>query len=427
MRKGLSVGILAGALGVLAALAFALQPAPPAVAADGGGPGAANAARTVDELLASIDAASGGFGGLFIDEAGDLNVYLADAAEEGVAIEAADEVLKLKGLEALPIRVRRAEHRFLDLARWRGQVKDLLAAPGVSLTDVDEAANRVRIGIEDESARPRVEAEVARLGVPPEAVIIEVTGPFVYRASLQGRVRPVVGGLQIAFGCSASSCYVCTDGFLAIRAGKKGFVTNSHCTDARGIVEQTAYSQPFPTTTAARRVGKETADPAFFTGGACPAGRRCRYADAAFVQKKREVDFKRGFIARPAYVGSLSISVTSPRFRVVSEDPGPLVGEVLEKVGRTTGWTQGTVTDTCVDISVSGTDITLLCQDAVAGSSDQGDSGSPVFRIESGNDVSLYGILWGGAPGMYVFSRLTAIERSDELGPLVTCDPKVGC
>lgn len=41
----------------------------------------------------------------------------------------------------------------------------------------------------------------------------------------------------------------------------------------------------------------------------------------------------------------------------------------------------------------------LLCQAVVGAFSESGDSGSPVFRITnspSTNDVTLYGILWGG-------------------------------
>jgi len=97
----------------------------------------------------------------------------------------------------------------------------------------------------------------------------------------------------------------------------------------------------------------------------------------------------------------------------------------VNKVGRTTGWTQGNVTRTCVDTNVSGTNITQLCQTFVenpigAVVVQGGDSGSGVFRITAGSSVQMVGILWrGNSPGtQFVFSPLKQVE--DELGRLVT-------
>ena len=73
----------------------------------------------------------------------------------------------------------------------------------------------------------------------------------------------------------------------------------------------------------------------------------------------------------------------------------------------------------CVNTSVSGTNITELCQDFVSASVGSGDSGSPVFAIGSGTNVTLLGILWGGSgSSSFVFSPLSNIEG--ELGALTT-------
>jgi hypothetical protein len=49
-----------------------------------------------------------------------------------------------------------------------------------------------------------------------------------------------------------------------------------------------------------------------------------------------------------------------------------------------------------------------------------GDSGSPVFRIVSGDTVQLSGTLWGGSSAgtSFVYSPMSNIER--ELGALTT-------
>ena len=98
-------------------------------------------------------------------------------------------------------------------------------------------------------------------------------------------------------------------------------------------------------------------------------------------------------------------------------------------MGRTSGWSRGYVTSTCIDVNVGNTSFTLLCQDAVGAKVLAGDSGSPVFRVVHGSDVSLDGILWGGDESgtLFVFSPIANIEREDELGPLLACLPGAGC
>jgi hypothetical protein len=96
------------------------------------------------------------------------------------------------------------------------------------------------------------------------------------------------------------------------------------------------------------------------------------------------------------------------------------VGQVVGKVGRTTGWTTGKVTNTCVNVEID--DIVQLCQTIVAARAGGGDSGAPVFRGAS--NITLVGILWGGIVNRkgfgttYFYSPMANIER--ELGALTT-------
>jgi hypothetical protein len=132
----------------------------------------------------------------------------------------------------------------------------------------------------------------------------------------------------------------------------------------------------------------------------------------------------RGAIAKTSGPNNGSLTVTGA-FTISSQDNTTTrfaIGTTVNKVGRTTGWTQGNVTATCVNTNVSGTNITQLCQTFVQNPGGAvvvgaGDSGSNVFTGTS--NVQLVGILWGGNSNgtLFVFSPLKQIR--DELGAIV--------
>ncbi|HET9767916.1 MAG TPA: hypothetical protein VFS60_13755, partial [Thermoanaerobaculia bacterium] len=218
-----------------------------------------------------------GFGGMFVDGDGALHVYVLDPAAGGVAIE--------KAL-GTPARLHRADFTFERLVEWKRALGPLLSVPGVLSLDADEARNRVIVGIARNlpaADRERLEAALAADGVPSRAVVFREGEPFAAlplrvdaarvdaaraptTASIQGKVRPVPGGVQVAFGCSGSSCFICTAGFTAYRGNTFGFVTNSHCTGERGAVDFMRYSQSSPS---GGFVGTEIVDPPLFP---CDAG-----------------------------------------------------------------------------------------------------------------------------------------------------------
>jgi hypothetical protein len=129
----------------------------------------------------------------------------------------------------------------------------------------------------------------------------------------------------------------------------------------------------------------------------------------------------------PRCAGSLTIDDRQPAFTITNRQPVSVVGQTLDKIGRTTGWTVGTVAATCVDFAVADSDVGLLCQDAMYSGNAGGDSGSPIFESQAPftNDVTLYGLLWGGGTTSFgpflAFSPLENIEF--ELGPLIVTAP----
>ncbi|HEY6004530.1 MAG TPA: hypothetical protein VIV57_16770 [Anaeromyxobacter sp.] len=307
------------------------------------------------------------------------------------------------------------------LARWFAQASpEVLALPDTVFAYHDEAAGRLVFGVENAAAIHGVRTALAHLGIPESAFTIREAEPIYQVVTLRDRWRPTINGVQIHFGN-----FLCSLGFNADDGVERSFVTASHCTNKQGGVEGTQYFQP-TSTVDPTVIATEVEDPTYFRGGACPRGRKCRSSDSSRALYSGNVASTRGSIAQTSGPNNGSLTVTGT-FSVTSQDNTTShfpIGLTVNKVGRTTGWTQGNVTATCVDTNVSGTNITQLCQTFVENPNGAvvvqgGDSGSGVFSITAGTSVQLVGILWGGngTGTQFVFSPLKQVE--DELGALV--------
>ena len=361
--------------------------------------------------LANLARAIPGFGGLFIDQ-GVPTVYLTNPTDRTAMERALGDFASSRGSTAAQIHVLQGRYSLQQLDHWTRQVTtDAFSIAGVVYTDLDEAANRVTVGVDRAGASPSVRSLAARLGIPAEAVVVKQTEPISFAATLRDQVTPVVAGLQINF-----SNFLCSIGFNAVSGGQNSFLTASHCTDRQGGVEGTLYYQPLAST-ANSFIGTEVADPKYFRGSGCPKGHRCRFSDASREAYASGVSFTLGGIAQTSGPnnGSLTIAGT---FHVTA-DGSAIVGDVVNKIGRTTGWTQGAVIATCVTKGVSGSNIVQLCQTFVNAGVGGGDSGSDVFA-QTGGSATLLGILWGGNSSgtQFVYSPISNIEQ--ELGPLTT-------
>ncbi len=324
-----------------------------------------------------------GFGGLFYDEKGRPNVYLTDSSSE----------LRLKSMNS-DIVILKGDYDFRTLQRYRVELRSALSIDGVVALDVDERSNRVRISIDEDlnpKQRSQLRRRLMRMGADPDAVSIEESPVFLPHQTVGNTVRPVVGGLQIGF-----PGFICTLGFVFNNATQ--FVTNSHCTLVQGGVENTPYRQ----NSGGPLIGVEVLDPPYLpTLPGCPPGRVCRLSDSAFANFNNSTTRTQGAIARTVTcnAGGLGDFTLNGTFGIVATATAN-VGATVTKVGNTTGCRRGTVLQTCVDVNVFGTNITLLCQTIVGASgglpmSLAGDSGSPVF-IQGGNNVTAVGLLWGG-------------------------------
>lgn len=368
-------------------------------------PGIQLQAPSLEDLAARVP----GFGGFYID-AGRPTVWLTDMAARGAAAQALTPFMRGMGQDPAALQVRRGDYDYRQLTLWFNAASPVaLDMDGTVMVDLDEARNRVLVGVENAATIGTVRAALVRAGLPERSILVEVMRPIVPVVSLQAAAPTVAGGVQINF-----PGYLCTLGFNATVNGQASFITNSHCTKTQGGVQNTPYYQPLQSVNPTV-IATEVADPAYQkgVGPGCPKSKLCRLSDAARARYSTGyTNYTRGLIARPGSLGSLDYTT----HWTISGTGSPAVGQTLNKVGRTTGWSQGQVTNTCVNTGVSGSRIVQLCQFFVAANVNSGDSGSPVFQLGSGGNVTLMGILWGSGGGSFVASPINQVFQ--ELGAM---------
>ena len=301
---------------------------------------------------------------------------------------------------------------------------EVLGMEGAVFTDNDERIGKVVIGVANLGAARGVQNAMARLGISEGDYQVELTSPIELKSTLQNTqfVSGGRAGMQVHF-----SQYVCSVGANVrhVSTGQVGFIINSHCTTTQGGTEGTLYYQPNKTA-APTAIAQEVADPTYVRGGSCPKGKRCRYSDASRAVYINGYAPNGSAIAKTTAAapntGSLEYDPSGTWAYSGQDDTGAenFVGNTVNKVGRTTGWTQGQITRTCANTAVSGSTVYQLCQTFVSTSNgativNSGDSGSGVWT-GSGSSAKLVGLLWGGSSDnkTFIFSPLKQIQQ--ELG-----------
>lgn len=466
--------VMTGALGSAVVAGRALPPA--------------SSTPTLDQQFAAVASAVPEFAGMALgDNESTLIIDLTDVSE-GTVEAARDAIIDVFGPQVIPpggMRVHERAFSFLQLQDWRDTLlAHLVGVAGVTLLDIDEARNLVRVGV-TAGARREVAARLAGLAVPAAAVLLEESTAVVPLSHTLKAAMTVKQGGYVLTSMTSNGVKIGTLGFNAWRAGVPGLVTVSHGTqvwfmaDAQAGYPATPFSQS-EGYDPQKRVGVETVDP---TGPLCPppypSGHRCRFSDSAFVRYDAGVSWAQGILARtigltkwdgaapcanptnPQCIVAVDHTFTknsgAGTFGISSVPSTPyLLGLQLQKLGRVTGWTRGVIDATCVDyvVAANGIDVlfptVLRCQYELGNQTDsdptndwwriatKGDSGSPVFRITSGTfkRVELYGLLWGGnmfsnsfGAKKLVFSPIAGVEA--DLGPLDyvnTClPPSLAC
>lgn len=368
---------------------------------------------TLDEQLVELAERVPGFGGVYHDYAtGRVIVHLKDLSQASAARKAVGAFLTRRPLlpgvgepkADVPRASRRrptmafakAEHDFRDLARWRRQLEEA-GRDLWTMSDIDDIANRVLIGVIDEAARVELSDALEGLGIPRGAVTIRVIPPVV-EENLQGFVRPVRGGIQVKAVPSPPGIGECTLGYVAIRefpgpvydfAGPRFVFTASHCTTAFGQDWDDVIGQP----TQAQRIGVEFSDPPLRSSAsdpACPSSDNvCRRSDAALFQLDDNSSSTSTFNGVATASG---LTLTGTTF-YAGRQQSFWSNQPVAKIGRSTGQTSGVVTNSCTNVSISGR--TMVCQVYATYASATGDSGAPVWHTDNLGNRWVIGIHWG--------------------------------
>jgi len=372
-----------------------------------------------DEVMANIADRVPGFAGFYMRgaslvlrvKATEANALTADALRQ--VLRADPDVRRFHGwvraLAEAPVELEGSRYDARELWAFRLLALREVFGHGVHQLDLDERQGAIRLGVADARDVNAVAGRVKAAGIPPDAVVIDVREQAQPEATLRDRLRPVPGGVQIDVENGGG----CTLTANAWRPESEAwmFLTNSHCTSMIGGANGEAAYQN--TVGYGNIIGWEFLDPALWEPGSpeCPDTvvigpgpgdsipvLGCRYTDAAaFVYGSSGSPDSTTIARTQGWLGSLTIDPYHPRFAVGETSyEFPSLGMEVHKIGRTTGWTKGEVTATCQDIFAPNDRFMRFCSYLADYSSDNGDSGSPVFTWDGSSfAVQLVGIHWG--------------------------------
>ena len=348
--------------------------------------------------------------GFFFDGLGRIVVNVVDAADGPTAVAtvrgfvARGDIAVPLGT-SVPVLWQTVRHSFGQLSRWRNAVFDsaFTSLPGLVSLDLDEKANRVRVGalnVNRAQSRLALVDLMSRIGGDTSALDVVAALPlrpsglfsrfgFFAWSSLIANADTMVGGL----GIGDPTTWTCTAGFTADHpTWGEGFVSASHCTaDWWGVDGRVAY-QDWNGSLA----GTEVGDPGPWN---CGVAHLCRRSDAAFFQRGSGKPLVRGLVARPSVLGGRDVNSSDPYFVIVGSSNG-YVGQAVYKFGYWTGWTGGTLTYTCIDHNITdlwppGYVRTVRCTNESSNPDHGGDSGGSIVLPVGGPYVYLAGTTIG--------------------------------
>jgi hypothetical protein len=232
---------------------------------------------------------------------------------------------------------------------------------------------------------PKLRASLESQDLPHAMVTFEQRQRAVPETTLNQKYRPAIGGLQIFTQGLANPC---TLGFNVLWKAEDGqsydlsqgrfFLTASHCSPTWGVPASWNFFQH--TAVTGNKVGVQVDVAPKLYGAACPPNKSpCQHADVLVVRYDDTVSTQ---YLRVANVDA-SKNITGAYNLQGAYTVGGLDGETVTKVGSASGKTTGTISATCIDVTlfdaITNEYITLLCEQRANYTSAPFDSGAPVF------------------------------------------------
>lgn len=361
-----------------------------------------------DEKRALFGEEHTGFAGIYREpDRGNLVVQVTTDADGPAVVDAMRGSHQYRRLfDRMPgVETETVERNFLSLYRAKLKLSEMIGQDGVWGVDIEEPMNGLEV-LAHPGRKADAEDAVLRSGVDRDMVtVVEKTSPTPLVASLDDHYRPPIGPLMITANDTATvkNTQACTLGAPVLPGpdSTAGMLTASHC-DHQGTCEGTSSS----TVAAQPRlyddggsvlvdsiIATEHSDPNE-TFGACTA-------DVAFYDWVPGISHDHAVIAaggdpdagRDDSNGDGVVPWDSTTIMFSLDEFEPIENDPVEKIGQTTGWTTGSVNDTCVNKEG------VSCAHEVAGDAASmaffGDSGAPVF-MDDGGVRAFAGILFAG-------------------------------
>ena len=210
--------------------------------------------KTLDEQFLAVGEEVPGFAGIYYDDDNNLVVNIAASElqtasvsdvkaalveEFGQDVFGAVETLSSQSVEP-SLTTQEVKYSFEDLVNLLDEFEHKAEDYGVNIIDIDEKANNIYLGVENEEIAKKIREAIIRFNIPQDAITVAVEeAPTPMATTLESAVRPTQGGIRIDQVPETG----CTLGFNVIYNGIKGFITNSHCTEKLGQSNATQFYQ----------------------------------------------------------------------------------------------------------------------------------------------------------------------------------------
>ncbi|MDE6888083.1 MAG: S1 family peptidase [Eubacterium sp.] len=319
-----------------------------------------NSLETYFSVKESLNEKEDTYGGCYIDDSGNLNIWYVDNLKEyktAIACEIETEQ---------PVVYRKADYSYAELQNVNDRLYDSMDELGIEVLSIDEFSNRVQVVMADDSYDKSDILEY----IGDENVVI-----FDHIVN-----EPVDDATYTIRNGSALNAGNCSTAVGAVRNGQYGFITAAHCGN----------------------VG----DAADYNGVTMGTYRACIYGpnvDVAFIQRSSS---PHTFNATNLFTDGTGYTRGSLNY-VRGGFPS---GTTVTKYGSTTGKTTGKIVSTSVSYTINGTKFNSLV--SATYSAKGGDSGGAI-KVDSNSGGLGYTYCAGIHKGRYTTSGIEYAVFSD--------------